>query len=50
MQSGIARERALGHVRGGWVLVDGRKVTDPDAPAEPPVHVELRAIPRTPNR
>jgi hypothetical protein len=50
VQSGISRERAIEHVRGGWVLVDGRKVTDPDAPAELPAHVELRSIPRTPDR
>ncbi|MBW0116579.1 hypothetical protein [Pseudonocardia abyssalis] len=50
VQAGISRERAIEHVRGGWVLVDGRRVTDPDTPADPPVHVELRSIPRTPDR
>lgn len=47
LRSGISRERAIEHVRGGWVLVDGRRVTDPGAPAELPAHVELRSIPRT---
>lgn len=46
VRSGISRERAVEHVRGGWVLVDGHAVTDPDAPAELPAHVELRSIPR----
>lgn len=46
VRSGISRERALAHLRGGWVLVDGAVVRDPDAPAEPPVRVELRSIPR----
>lgn len=47
VQSGISRERALEHLRGGWVLLDGRTVRDPEAKAEPPAHVELRAIPRS---
>jgi len=50
VESGISRERAVGHIRGGWVLVDGRRETDPDAPAEPPAHVDLRSIPRTQDR
>lgn len=32
VRSGIARGRALEHIRGGWVLVDGSRVTDPDTP------------------
>jgi hypothetical protein len=50
VQSGISKERAIDHLRGGWVLVDGHKVTDPDAPADLPAHVELRSIPRTTDR
>jgi hypothetical protein len=46
VQSGISPERALAHLRGGWVLVDGAVVRDPAAPAEPPARVELRSIPR----
>jgi 16S rRNA U516 pseudouridylate synthase RsuA-like enzyme len=44
IQSGIAESRALEHIHGGWVLVDGRVVTDPDAQAELPAHVELKMI------
>ncbi len=47
VQAGITPERALAHIRGGWVQVDGRAVTEPDAAADPPAHVELRAIPWT---
>jgi hypothetical protein len=50
VQSGISAQRAIEHIRGGWVLLDGHRVTDPDAPAEPPAHVELRVIPRAPRR
>ncbi|MCX6463849.1 MAG: hypothetical protein NTW05_09680 [Pseudonocardiales bacterium] len=41
--SGITAERARSHIRGGWVRVDGRIVTEPDAPAG--ASVELRVIP-----
>lgn len=47
VQAGITPERALAHIREGWVLVDGRPVTDPDTAADLPAHVELRAIPWT---
>lgn len=46
VRSGIAEGRAVEHIRGGWVLVDGKKVTDPAEPADVPAKVELRAIPR----
>ncbi|GAA3232642.1 hypothetical protein GCM10017691_27480 [Pseudonocardia petroleophila] len=46
IQSGIAPDRAIEHIMGGWVLVDGEQVRDPQASAEPPAKVELRSIPR----
>jgi hypothetical protein len=47
LQSGISKARALDHLQGGWVLVDGQKVKDPTTPATPPSTVELRAIKRS---
>ncbi|MBW0117792.1 hypothetical protein [Pseudonocardia abyssalis] len=47
VQSGITQDRAIEHIRGGWVLVDGAKVLDPGAAAEPPATVELRSIHRS---
>jgi len=44
VQSGITEERALQHLRDGWVRVDGEPVTDPSHPAEPPAHLEFRMI------
>ncbi len=44
VQSGITEERALQHLRDGWVRVDGEPVTDPSHPAEPPAQLEFRMI------
>lgn len=44
LQSGISEDRALGHLKGGWVRVDGEKVDDPAYPATPPSQVELKVI------
>lgn len=44
LRSGITQPRALDHLRGGWVLVDGKTVTDPAAPAVLPSQVELRMV------
>lgn len=46
LQSGITEARALDHIKGGWVRVDGHKVEDPASPATPPSQVELKAIMR----
>jgi hypothetical protein len=32
LQSGISKTRALDHLKGGWVRVDGQKVEDPAYP------------------
>jgi len=47
LQSGISEARALGHLKGGWVRVDGEKVEDPTYPATPPSQVELKVIMRS---
>ncbi|MBC8092108.1 MAG: hypothetical protein H7Y15_09270 [Pseudonocardia sp.] len=47
LQSGITESRALDHLRGGWVRVDGKKVQDPAYPATPPSQVELKVIMRS---
>ena len=47
LQSGISEARALDHLKGGWVRVDGQKVKDPASPATPPSQVELRVIMRS---
>ncbi|MHA6781933.1 hypothetical protein ACVGOW_13205 [Pseudonocardia saturnea] len=44
VQSGISEARALDHLNGGWVRVDGKKVDDPAYPATPPSQVELKVI------
>lgn len=41
-QAGITEERALAHLRDGWVLIDGTVVTDPDTALQPSERVELR--------
>jgi len=46
LRAGIAEARAVGHIRDGAVLVDGRVVTDPSRPAELPARVELRFVRR----
>lgn len=43
-ESGITEVRALNHLQGGWVLVDGKTVTDPAHMTTPPSQVELRVI------
>jgi hypothetical protein len=45
LEAGITRDRALAHLKRGWVELDGSLVTDADAPAEPAAHVELRMRP-----
>lgn len=50
MESGITQERAVAHIRGGWVLVDGERVTDPASPAGYPARVEFRTVPRSLDR
>ncbi len=47
IRSGITEARARGHLEGGWVRVDGRKVEDPSYPATPPSQVELKVIMRS---
>jgi hypothetical protein len=47
LQSGISEARALDHLKGGWVRVDGQKVQDPAHPATPPSQVELKVIIRS---
>ncbi len=47
LQSGITKTRALDHLKGGWVRVDGQKVEDPAYPATPPSQVELKVIMRS---
>lgn len=47
LQSGITEGRALDHLKGGWVRVDGQKVQDPAYPATPPSQVELKVIIRS---
>lgn len=47
LQSGITEARALDHLKGGWVRVDGTRVEDPTHPAPPPSHVELKVIMRS---
>jgi hypothetical protein len=47
VQSGISEARALDHLKGGWVRVDGKKVKDPTYPATPPSQVELKVIMRS---
>ncbi len=47
LQSGISETRALDHLKGGWVRVDGKKVEDPAYPATPPSQVELKVIMRS---
>lgn len=44
LQSGITKARALDHLKGGWVRVDGVKIEDPAFPATPPSQVELKVI------
>lgn len=44
LQSGISESRAMDHLKGGWVRVDGQKVEDPAFPATPPSQVELKVI------
>lgn len=46
LQAGISEARALNHLEGGWVRVDGQKVQDPAHPAAPPSQVELKVIVR----
>lgn len=45
--SGISESRALDHLKGGWVRVDGQKVEDPAYSATPPSQVELKVIMRS---
>ena len=45
LEAGITPARALAHLKRGWVEIDGKLVTDPDAPADPAAHVELRMRP-----
>lgn len=47
LRSGISEARALDHLKGGWVRVDGAKVEDPAHPATPPSQVELKVIMRS---
>lgn len=47
LQSGISEARALDHLQGGWVRVDGAKVEDPAHPAAPPSQVEITVIMRS---
>ncbi len=47
LQSGISETRALDHLKGGWVRVEGKKVEDPAYPATPPSQVELKVIMRS---
>jgi hypothetical protein len=47
LQAGISEARALDHLKGGWVRVDGEKVEDPTYPAAPPSQVELKVIMRS---
>jgi hypothetical protein len=47
LQAGITEARALDHLKGGWVRVDGKKVDDPTYPAAPPSQVELKVIRRS---
>ncbi len=47
LQSGITESRALDHLKGGWVRVDGQKVEDPAYPATPPSQVALKVIMRS---
>ena len=42
LQAGIAKDRAMNHLRDGWVRVDGQIVTDSTQSAPPPTRVELR--------
>jgi hypothetical protein len=44
VRSGITEERALQHLRDGWVRVDDEPVTDPSHPAAPPTRVDFRMI------
>ena len=45
VQAGITPQRALAHLKRGWVRVDDVKVTDPEYLAESPAHVEMRPRP-----
>lgn len=45
VEAGITADRALAHLKRGWVELDGKTVTDPDLPADKPAHVELRMRP-----
>ncbi|MFC4950755.1 hypothetical protein [Pseudonocardia sp. GCM10023141] len=44
IESGITEQRALGHLRNGWVRVDDQVVTDAATPAGWPARVEIRSI------
>ena len=46
VEAGISEEPAFGHIREGGIVVDGRVVTDPAAPAEVPSQVRIRFIRR----
>lgn len=46
VRAGITEERALEHLRDGWVRVDGELVTDPNHPADASSHVDFRVIAR----
>ena len=43
LQSGITQDRAMNHLRDGWVRVDGQIVTDSTQPAPTSAQVELRS-------
>lgn len=45
VEAGITPQRALGHLKRGWVRVDDKRVTDPEFLAEPPAQVEMRPHP-----
>jgi hypothetical protein len=45
VEAGIAPQRALAHLKRGWIELDGRPVSDPALPADKPAHVELRMRP-----
>lgn len=46
VRAGISEERALEHLRDGWVRVDDELVTDPNYPTDASSHVDFRVIAR----
>ena len=46
VRAGITEERALEHLRDGWVRVDDELVTDPNHPADASSHVDFRIMAR----